>query len=188
MALLVGAALVEWPALDAAYDFGLVLFALPLVAVGGGRFAPWLVMGISKREARYFWEAREWVGSGHNSKTPLAHTGLVGQRFLRESRTDRIGSGTGAAVHPVDGRWPGISGPPSRLHFLSPQGSLRVVYDDEGHFTVLPLLTMTGLRSAVADTSATEKQAAGRSGGTVQISRARRRWSSTVGADRAGEP
>jgi hypothetical protein len=44
-ALLVGAELVEWPALEAAYDFGLVLIALPLVATGGGRFAPWLVMG-----------------------------------------------------------------------------------------------------------------------------------------------
>jgi hypothetical protein len=31
--------------------------------------------------------------------------------------------------------------------FLPPNASYVIVYEDDGHFTVLPLLTMTGLRS-----------------------------------------
>jgi hypothetical protein len=34
---------------------------------------------------------------------------------------------------------------------VPPKGSYVIVYDDHGHFTVLPLLTMTGLESRVAD-------------------------------------
>lgn len=43
--LLTGAELLARPALERAYDFGLVLAALPLVAVTRGRLAPWLVPG-----------------------------------------------------------------------------------------------------------------------------------------------
>lgn len=32
---------------------------------------------------------------------------------------------------------------------LPPNASYVIVYDDQGHFTVLPLLTMTGLESKV---------------------------------------
>ena len=32
---------------------------------------------------------------------------------------------------------------------LPPKASYVIVYDDQGHFTVLPLLTMTGLESKV---------------------------------------
>jgi hypothetical protein len=32
---------------------------------------------------------------------------------------------------------------------LPPRASYVIVYDDTGHFTVLPLLTMTGLESKV---------------------------------------
>jgi hypothetical protein len=32
---------------------------------------------------------------------------------------------------------------------LPPRASYVIVYDDDGHFTVLPLLTMTGLQSDV---------------------------------------
>ena len=32
---------------------------------------------------------------------------------------------------------------------LPPKASYVIVYDDQGHFTVLPLLTMTGLESEV---------------------------------------
>lgn len=31
---------------------------------------------------------------------------------------------------------------------IPPNSSYVIVYDDEGHFTVLPLLTMTGLESS----------------------------------------
>ncbi len=40
---------------------------------------------------------------------------------------------------------------------LPPKSAYVVVYDDEGHFTVLPLLTMTGLHSTVSDGSTKEK-------------------------------
>ena len=33
---------------------------------------------------------------------------------------------------------------------LPPKASYVIVYDDQGHFTVLPLLTMTGLEAKVA--------------------------------------
>jgi hypothetical protein len=32
---------------------------------------------------------------------------------------------------------------------LPPKGGFVIVYDEDGHFTVLPLLTMTGLESKV---------------------------------------
>lgn len=35
---------------------------------------------------------------------------------------------------------------------LSPKGTFATVYDDEEHFFVLPLLTMTGLVSTVSRT------------------------------------
>jgi hypothetical protein len=35
---------------------------------------------------------------------------------------------------------------------LSPKGTFVTVYDDEEHFFVLPLLTMTGLASTVSKT------------------------------------
>jgi hypothetical protein len=34
---------------------------------------------------------------------------------------------------------------------LHPKASYVIVYDDQGHFTVLPLLTMTGLASTEED-------------------------------------
>ena len=38
---------------------------------------------------------------------------------------------------------------------LPPQASYVIVYDDDGYFHVLPLLTMTGLKSKDADAEAT---------------------------------
>ena len=38
-----------------------------------------------------------------------------------------------------------------------PKAPYVIVYDDAGHFTVLPLLTMTGLQSTVSDASAPKK-------------------------------
>ena len=40
---------------------------------------------------------------------------------------------------------------------LPPKAAYVIVYDDEGHFTVLPLLTMTGLDSTITDASSKEK-------------------------------
>jgi hypothetical protein len=36
-----------------------------------------------------------------------------------------------------------------------------IVHEDDGHFTVLPLLTMTGLRSKPAEGSSKKKQTSG---------------------------
>ena len=40
---------------------------------------------------------------------------------------------------------------------LPPKASYVIVYDDDGHFTVLPLLTMTGLESKVTEAGTKEK-------------------------------
>jgi len=40
---------------------------------------------------------------------------------------------------------------------LPPKASYVIVYDDDGHFTALPLLTMTGLQSTITDGSAKAK-------------------------------
>jgi len=40
---------------------------------------------------------------------------------------------------------------------LPPKASYVIVYDDDGHFTVLPLLTMTGLQSTISDASSKAK-------------------------------
>ena len=37
---------------------------------------------------------------------------------------------------------------------LPPKAAHVIVYDDEGHFTVLPLLTMSGLQSTITDSGA----------------------------------
>ena len=37
---------------------------------------------------------------------------------------------------------------------IPPKGLYVIVYDDQGHFTVLPLLTMTGLESSVPGSGA----------------------------------
>ena len=40
---------------------------------------------------------------------------------------------------------------------LPPKASYVIVYDNAGHFTVLPLLTMTGLQSKVSEAGTREK-------------------------------
>ena len=40
---------------------------------------------------------------------------------------------------------------------LPPKAAYVIVYDDHGHFTVLPLLTMTGLHSTDSDASTKEQ-------------------------------
>ena len=38
--------------------------------------------------------------------------------------------------------------------WLPPRAGFGIVYEDDGHFNVLPLLTMTGLRSKTAELAA----------------------------------
>jgi hypothetical protein len=40
---------------------------------------------------------------------------------------------------------------------VSPKASYVIVYDDAGHFTVLPLLTMTGLHSLATEGGAKQE-------------------------------
>ena len=58
-----------------------------------------------------------------------------------------IQSGAAFTVRMADGREYPV---PHRDYIsLSPAGTFVTVYDDEGRFAVLPLLTMTGLASSV---------------------------------------
>ena len=41
--------------------------------------------------------------------------------------------------------------------WLPPKASYVIVHEDDGHFTVLPLLTMTGLRSKVPEVGTPDK-------------------------------
>jgi hypothetical protein len=45
--------------------------------------------------------------------------------------------------------------------FLPPRASYVIVHEDDGHFNVLPLLTMTGLRSKSPETHRNERQDTG---------------------------
>lgn len=50
--------------------------------------------------------------------------------------------------------------PHSDYIWLPPNSSYAIVHEDDGHFTVLPLLTMTGLRSK-PNSGAGKKKSAG---------------------------
>ena len=45
--------------------------------------------------------------------------------------------------------------------WLPPNASYVIVHENDGHFTVLPLLTMRGLRSKAPDGSGKKKQTSG---------------------------
>ena len=65
----------------------------------------------------------------------------------REQLQSAVASGNPFALRMADGREYPV---PHRDYIsLPPRGSYVIVYDDNGHFTVLPLLTMTGLQSNV---------------------------------------
>ena len=69
-------------------------------------------------------------------------------RFVtRQQLESAVASGNPFALRMADGREYSV---PHRDYIsLPPRGSYVIVYDDNGHFTVLPLLTMTGLQSNV---------------------------------------
>jgi len=69
-------------------------------------------------------------------------------RFVtRQQLESAVASGNPFALRMADGRECSV---PHRDYIsLPPIGSYVIVYDDNGHFTVLPLLTMTGLQSNV---------------------------------------
>jgi hypothetical protein len=68
--------------------------------------------------------------------------------MTREQIESAVASGHPFALRMADGREYPV---PHRDYIsLPPRASYVIVYDDNGHFTVLSLLTMTGLQSNVA--------------------------------------
>ncbi len=66
----------------------------------------------------------------------------------REQVESAVASGRPFTVRMADGKEYSV---PHRDYIsLPPKGSSVIVYDDHGHYTVLPLLTMTGLGSSIA--------------------------------------
>ena len=70
--------------------------------------------------------------------------------MTRKPIEDAIASGVPFRLRMADGKEYVV---PHRDYIsLPPTGSAVIVYDDEGHFHVLPLLTMTGLQSHLTKT------------------------------------
>jgi len=73
----------------------------------------------------------------------------------REELESAVASGNPFSLFMADGKEYRV---PHRDYIsLPPKAAYIIVYDDEGHFTVLPLFTMTGLQSALNDGSAKEE-------------------------------
>ena len=67
--------------------------------------------------------------------------------MTREQVESAVASGKPFTLRMADGKEYRV---PHRDYIsLPPKASYVIVYDDQGHFTVLPLLTMTGLESEV---------------------------------------
>ena len=67
--------------------------------------------------------------------------------MTREQVESAVASGRSFALRMAGGREYSV---PHRDYIsLPPKASYVIVYDDKGHFTVLALLTMTGLESSV---------------------------------------
>ena len=75
--------------------------------------------------------------------------------MTRQQIESAVGSGIPFTLRMADGREYPV---PHRDHIsLPPNASYVIVYDDEGRFTVLPLLTMTGLESKVPEAGSKQK-------------------------------
>jgi len=75
--------------------------------------------------------------------------------MTRAQIEEAVASGTPFTLRMADGRE--YSVPHRDYIWLPPKASFVAVYEDDGHFTVLPLLTMTGLRSKAPDSGNGEK-------------------------------
>jgi hypothetical protein len=69
--------------------------------------------------------------------------------MTREQVESAAASGIPFTLRMADGK--AYSVPHRDYISIPPRGSYVIVYDDHGRFNVLPLLTMTGLESKVAD-------------------------------------
>ena len=73
----------------------------------------------------------------------------------RQQIESAMASGTPFTLRMADGKEYTV--PHRDYIWLPPNASYVIVHEDDGHFTVLPLLTMTGLRSKVMEPGAKEK-------------------------------
>jgi hypothetical protein len=71
--------------------------------------------------------------------------------MTREQVESAVASGVPFTLRMADGKE--CSVPHRDYIWLPPKSSYVIVHEDDGHFTVLPLLTMTGLRSKVVEAS-----------------------------------
>ncbi len=65
--------------------------------------------------------------------------------MTREQVASAVASGVPFTLRMADGKEYEV--PHSDYIWLPPKASYVLVHEDDGHFTILPLLTMTGLRS-----------------------------------------
>lgn len=70
--------------------------------------------------------------------------------MTREQIESALASGIPFTLRMADGREYHV--PHRDYIWLPPRGAYVIMHEDDGHFTVLPLLTMTGLRSTVSET------------------------------------
>ena len=68
--------------------------------------------------------------------------------MTREQVESAVASGVPFTLRMADGREYAV--PHRDYLWLPPKGAYVIVHEDHGHFTVLPLLTMTGLKSKAA--------------------------------------
>ncbi len=79
--------------------------------------------------------------------------------MTRKQIESAIESGVPFTLRMADGKEYRV--PHSDYIWLPPNASYAIVHEDDGHFTVLPLLTMTGWRSKAPEGRARPKQAGG---------------------------
>ena len=75
--------------------------------------------------------------------------------MTREQIVSAVASGRPFTLRMADGKE--YSVPHSDYISLPPKASYVIVYDDSGHFTVVPLLRMTGLRLKVGERGTKQK-------------------------------
>ena len=75
--------------------------------------------------------------------------------MTREQVESAVASGVPFTLRMADGKEYVV--PHRDYIWLPPKAAYVIVHEDDGHFTVLPLLTMTGLRSTTAQTGDKEK-------------------------------
>ena len=87
-------------------------------------------------------------GNSETSRKASCGDNALEQGFLHMTRKQvesAIESGVPFTLRMADGKE--YSVPHADYIWLPPNASYVIVHEDDGHFTVLPLLTMTGLRS-----------------------------------------